>query len=99
MVRAKECLLGLNAPILPTETDTSPLARYRRYAVMAEHATMIRPRVLLITLGLDIDIRQSLTHQLIDDFDDPIALRSGATTLIFGAGKIHPQRLIDTWLS
>ena len=75
MVRAKECLLGLNAPILPTETDTSPLARYRRYAVMAEHATMIRPRVLLITLGLDIDIRQSLTHQLIDDFG-MIRLRS-----------------------
>ena len=75
MVRAKECLLGLNAPILPTETDTSPHARYRRYAVMAEHATMIRPRVLLITLGLDIDIRQSLTHQLIDDFG-MIRLRS-----------------------
>ncbi len=75
MVRAKECLLGLNAPILPTETETSPLARYRRYAVMAEHATMIRPRVLLITLGLDIDIRQSLTHQLIDDFG-MIRLRS-----------------------
>ena len=75
MVRAKECLLGLNAPILPTETDTSPLARYRRYAVMAEHATMIRPRVLLITLGLDIDVRQSLTHQLIDDFG-MIRLRS-----------------------
>ncbi|MDC3032816.1 AAA family ATPase [Litorivicinus sp.] len=75
MVRAKECLLGLNAPILPTETDTSPLTRYRRYAVMAEHATTIRPRVLLITLGLDIDIRQSLTHQLIDDFG-MIRLRS-----------------------
>ena len=42
---------------------------------MAEHATMIRPRVLLITLGLDIDIRQSLTHQLIDDFG-MIRLRS-----------------------
>tara|TARA_Y100000991_G_scaffold188440_1_gene153851 strand:- start:2037 stop:3491 length:1455 start_codon:yes stop_codon:yes gene_type:complete len=68
MVRAKECLLGLNAPILPTETDASPLARYRSYAVMAEHATMIRPRVLLITLGLDVAITQSLTHQLIDDF-------------------------------
>ena len=68
MVRAKECLLGLNAPILPTESDISPLARYRRYAAMAEHATMIRPRVLLITLGLDVTIRQSLTHQLIDDF-------------------------------
>ena len=68
MVRAKECLLGLNAPILPTETDPSPLARYKNYAVMAEHATTIRPRVLLITLGLEVPIRQSLTHQLIDDF-------------------------------
>ena len=75
MVRAKECLLGLNAPILPTETNTSPLARYRNYVVMAEHATMIRPRVLLITLGLDVAIRQSLTHQLIDDFG-MIRLRS-----------------------
>ena len=35
---------------------------------MAEHATTIRPRVLLITLRLDIATRQSLTHQLIDDF-------------------------------
>ena len=75
MVRAKECLLELNAPVLPTESDTSPVARYRRYAVMAEHATTIRPRVLLITLGLDVDIRQSLTHQLIDDFG-MIRLRS-----------------------
>ncbi len=75
MVRAKECLLGLNAPVLPTELDTSPLARYRRYAAMAEHATTIRPRVLLITLGLELDTRQSVTHQLIDDFG-MIRLRS-----------------------
>ena len=75
MVRAKECLLGLNAPVLPTDEDISPIARYRRYALMAEHATMIRPRVLLITLGLDSKVRQSLTHQLIDDFG-MIRLRS-----------------------
>ena len=75
MVRAKECLLGLNAPVLPTDDDISPIARYRRYALMAEHATMVRPRVLLITLGLDLQVRQSLTHQLIDDFG-MIRLRS-----------------------
>ena len=75
MVRAKECLLGLNAPILPTDSDVTPIARYRRYALMAEHATMIRPRVLLITLGLNPEIRQWLTHQLIDDFG-MIRLRS-----------------------
>lgn len=75
MVRAKECLLSLNAPILPTETDTDPLNRYRRYARMAEQATMIRPRVLLITLGLDPEIRQQVSHQLIDDFG-MIRLRS-----------------------
>ncbi len=75
MVRAKECLLSLNAPMLPTETETDPLNRYRRYARMAEQATMIRPRVLLITLGLDPEIRQQVSHQLIDDFG-MIRLRS-----------------------
>ncbi len=75
MVRAKECLLSLNAPVLPTEKDTAPLARYRRYAQLAEQATVIRPRVLLITLGLDPERRQALSHQLIDDFG-MIRLRS-----------------------
>jgi aminoglycoside phosphotransferase family enzyme len=75
MVRAKECLLSLNAPILPTDTETDPLNRYRRYARMAEQATMIRPRVLLITLGLDPEVRQQVSHQLIDDFG-MIRLRS-----------------------
>ncbi len=68
MVRAKECLLSLNAPLLPTEQSLDPLNRYRRYAMMAEHATMIRPRVLLITLGMDSEVRQQVSHQLIDDF-------------------------------
>ena len=75
MVRAKECLLSLNAPVLPTEKDTDPLSRYRRYAQLAEQATVIRPRVLLITLGLDPERRQALSHQLIDDFG-MIRLRS-----------------------
>jgi Predicted kinase len=61
--------------MLPTETETDPLNRYRRYARMAEQATMIRPRVLLITLGLDPEIRQQVSHQLIDDFG-MIRLRS-----------------------
>jgi Uncharacterized protein conserved in bacteria len=68
MVRAKECFLSLIAPMLPTETETNPLNLYRRYARMAEQATMIRPRVLLITLGLDPEIRQPVSHHLIDDF-------------------------------
>jgi uncharacterized protein len=75
MVRAKECLLSLNAPLLPNEPDPSPVARYRRYARLAEQATMIRPRVLLITLGMDREQRHAVSHQLIDDFG-MIRLRS-----------------------
>jgi len=75
MVRAKECLLTLNAPLLPNEPDTTPIARYRRYAALAEQATTIRPRVLLITLGMDREQRHALSHQLIDDFG-MIRLRS-----------------------
>ena len=75
MVRAKECLLSLNAPLLPDEESTDPTSRYRRYAAMAEQATMIRPRVLLITLGMDSQARRNLSHRLIDDFG-MIRLRS-----------------------
>ena len=75
MVRAKECLLSLNAPLLPNEPDPSPVARYRRYARLAEQATMIRPRVLLITLGMEREQRHAVSHQLIDDFG-MIRLRS-----------------------
>jgi uncharacterized protein len=75
MVRAKECLLSLNAPLLPNEPDAAPIARYRRYAALAEQATVIRPRVLLITLGMDREQRHAVSHQLIDDFG-MIRLRS-----------------------
>lgn len=75
MVRAKECLLSLNAPRLPGEAETPAIDRYRRYATLAEEATLVRPRVLLITLGLDSERRQILSHQLIDDFG-VIRLRS-----------------------
>lgn len=68
MVRAKESLLGLNAPLLPGDPNRTPLERYRRYAAMAEAATMVTPRILLITLGLDSDTRHAITHQWVDDF-------------------------------
>ncbi|MDP5339888.1 MAG: phosphotransferase [Litorivicinaceae bacterium] len=68
MVRAKESLLGLNAPLLPGDETRTPLERYRRYTTMAEAATAITPRVLLITLGMSSTQRQQITHQWVDDF-------------------------------
>jgi predicted kinase len=68
MVRAKESLLGLNAPLLPGDEARTPLERYRRYTAMAEAATAITPRVLLITLGMTSTQRQQITHQWVDDF-------------------------------
>lgn len=68
MVRAKESLLGYNAPQLPGDSERTPLERYRRYAAMAEEATAITPRLLLITLGMTFEQRQQMTHQWVDDF-------------------------------
>ena len=68
MVRAKESLLGLNAPLLPGDETRTQLERYRRYTTMAEAATAITPRVLLITLGMSSTQRQQITHQWVDDF-------------------------------
>lgn len=68
MVRAKECLLSLNAPILPSESSTDPLKRYRNYTNIAEKATNLRARILLITTGLERSTRNLFSDKLVDDF-------------------------------